>query len=149
VDHWYQRLAYLIAWRDRRAHGLDPEIYKAIFKDSTIPPINQMAFSSPLSNDPGLTSLTGLSLQELEQRQSAFKSRLLMALVGGLALIAPMLVMVLHPTLLTRLLTTSTFVVAVSILLSWKMETAEPKDIVVATAAYAAVLVVFVGTGSG
>jgi hypothetical protein len=37
------------------------------------------------------------------------------------------------------------FVVAVGVILAWWMDDAQDKDIVTATAAYAAVLVVFVG----
>lgn len=75
-----------------------------------------------------------------------FLSRLKMALFGGIALVAPMLIMKLHPSELTGLLTTSFFVLAVGIILAWYMKDADKKDILGATAAYAAVLVVFVGT---
>jgi len=87
---------------------------------------------------------------ELEhyKKQRQFLSRLAMALFGGVALIAPMLIMTLHQSKLTSLLTTSLFVVAVAVTLAWWMEDATSKDIVGATAAYAAVLVVFVGTGT-
>jgi hypothetical protein len=77
-----------------------------------------------------------------------FSSRLAMALFGGFALIAPMLIMALHPTRLTSLLTTSIFVFAVAIALAWYMKEAQSKDVIGATAAYAAVLVVFVGTST-
>ncbi|RFU23838.1 hypothetical protein B7463_g12502, partial [Scytalidium lignicola] len=82
------------------------------------------------------------------RKRSLFVSRLTMALFGGVALIAPMLIMTLHTTKLTVLLTTSLFVVAVAVILAWWMEDAQSKDIIAATAAYAAVLVVFVGTGT-
>ncbi len=52
-------------------------------------------------------------------------------------------------TKLTSLVTTSVFVVAVAIALAYFMKDAQTKDIIGATAAYAAVLVVFVGTGTG
>jgi hypothetical protein len=68
---------------------------------------------------------------------------------GGLSLIVPMLIMTLHQTRLTTLLTSSLCIFAVAATLAAAMDTAEPKDIVAATAAYAAVLVVFVGTGGG
>lgn len=73
-------------------------------------------------------------------------NRVRMALFGGVAVVVPMLIMTLHRTLLTTLLTTSLFVLAVGLILAWSMDRAEPKDILTATAAYAAVLVVFVGT---
>jgi hypothetical protein len=81
-------------------------------------------------------------------KKDQFFSRLTMALFGGAALIAPMLIMILHQSKLTSLLTTSLFVVVVAVTLAWWMEDATSKDIVGATAAYAAVLVVFVGTGT-
>ena len=80
-------------------------------------------------------------------KKDTFFARLPLALAGGFALIAPMLIMTLHKSKLTSLLTTSFFVLAVAIMLSWFMKDASPKDIIGATAAYAAVLVVFVGTG--
>jgi hypothetical protein len=84
-----------------------------------------------------------------EEENNKFISRLSMALFGGAALIAPMLIMTLHPTRLTSLLTTSVFVLAVGVALAWWMKDAASKDIMGSTAAYAAVLVVFVGTGGG
>jgi hypothetical protein len=59
-----------------------------------------------------------------------------------------MLIMTLHATRLTNLLTTSIFVFVVAIALAWYMKEAESKDVIGATAAYAAVLVVFVGTST-
>lgn len=67
------------------------------------------------------------------------------AVAGGLWLIVPMLIMTLHPSKLTNLLTASLFIIATGLFLGWSMDGAEPKDIVQNTAAYAAVLVVFVG----
>jgi hypothetical protein len=58
-----------------------------------------------------------------------------------------MLIIDLHPTTLTSLLTTSVFVLALAILLA-ALTPWEPKDIIGATAACAAVLVVFVGTST-
>lgn len=72
--------------------------------------------------------------------------RVRMALFGGVVVVAPMLIMSLHRTLLTTLLTTSLFVLVVGLVLAWSMDSAQPKDILMATAAYAAILVVFVGT---
>ena len=83
------------------------------------------------------------------KRRSTFISNTAYAVFGGLSLIVPMLIMTLHPTRLTTLLTSSLFIFAVVATLAGVMDTAEPKDIVGATAAYAAVLVVFVGTGGG
>ena len=81
-----------------------------------------------------------------QEYSRGFFSRLKMALFGGSVLIAPMLIMRLHATLLTELLTTSLFVVVVGLILAWYMKDVDKKDILDATAAYAAVLVVFIGT---
>ncbi|TVY89481.1 hypothetical protein LAWI1_G008352 [Lachnellula willkommii] len=71
--------------------------------------------------------------------------RLMCGIIGGLALIAPMLIMVLHGSVLTALLTVSVatilFVVAGALYLD-----VGPVQLIGATAAYAAVLVVFVGS---
>ena len=99
---------------------------------------------------PEYTGYGGYSYsQEAAQRSAKdFVSRLRMALFGGVSLIAPMLVMRLHPTLLTELVTTSVFILAVGVVLAWYMKDAQKRDILAATASYAAVLVVFVGTTS-
>ncbi|KAK3315981.1 hypothetical protein B0H66DRAFT_624787 [Apodospora peruviana] len=83
------------------------------------------------------------------KRQESMIARLLMALVGGLAVVVPVLIMVLHPTKLTAILTTSCFVIAVAVGLAVLMVESQPKDVIGFTAAYAAVLVVFVGAALG
>jgi hypothetical protein len=90
----------------------------------------------------GFSSQKDLALEHAK----GFLSRLKMAAFGGIALVAPMLIMTLHPTRLTELLTTSVFVLVVGAILAWYMKDADNKDILGATAAYAAVLVVFVGS---
>ena len=86
---------------------------------------------------------------EMQADESAsFIRNLLMALFGGFALVVPMLIMTLHSTRLTSLLTTSVFVFTVALLLAWYMRETDPMQIVSVTAAYAAVLVVFVGTST-
>ena len=86
--------------------------------------------------------------QAMRQRQSqrGLLSRLKMALFGGVIVVAPMLIMTLHQDQLTALLTASLFVLVVAVVLAWFMKDAAEKDILTATAAYAAILVVFVGT---
>jgi hypothetical protein len=80
-----------------------------------------------------------------KKEELAFFSRLQMAFFGGVAVIVPMLIMRLHPTLLTQLLTTSLFVLSFGTVLAIFLKTADATYIVSASAAYAAVLVVFVG----
>ncbi|KAF4449364.1 lysyl oxidase-like protein 2 3 4 [Fusarium austroafricanum] len=96
-----------------------------------------------------LSITSGITDANKAKERKALWSRLIMALVGGFALIGPMLIMVLHPTKLTSLLTTSIFTFAAAVCLAVFMKDSEPKDVIGFTAAYAAVLVVFIGTGGG
>lgn len=75
-----------------------------------------------------------------------FFVRLGMASLGWLFIVGPMLLMVLNNTKLTALLTTSTCVGAFGLMMARALE--KPFDVLSATAAYAAVLVVFVGTNT-
>jgi len=75
----------------------------------------------------------------------AVTERLMYGILGGLALVVPMLVMVLHNTVLTALLTVSVATILFAALCAFYAEI-RPMQLVGATAAYAAVLVVFVGT---
>ena len=88
--------------------------------------------------------------QEERQREMfrAFWARFWMALFGGVSLVVPMVIMSLHSTKTTSLATTAVFTFFVAMLLAWFMKTADGKDVIAATAAYAAVLVVFVGTAT-
>lgn len=95
------------------------------------------------------STTSGLTAERKAKAKKALASRLLMALGGGLALVGPMLVMVLHPTRLTAVFTASVCVVAAAVLLAVYMVDSQPKDVLACTAAYAAVLVVFVGAGGG
>jgi VIT1/CCC1 family predicted Fe2+/Mn2+ transporter len=90
---------------------------------------------------------SGVRYTNERNAQKAFYSRFVMA-VGGFALLVPMLIMTLHSSKVTSLVTTSVFVLAGAVSLAWFMDTAEPKDTIGATVAYAAVLVVFVGVGT-
>lgn len=83
-----------------------------------------------------------------KERVKGFPMRFLAGLVGALALIAPMLIMSLKPSQVKSLVTTSVFILAFAILVAWRTSM-EPKDVMTATAVYAAVLVVFKGTNGG
>ena len=48
----------------------------------------------------------------------------------------------------TFLTTTSTFVITIAVVLAWWMKKADPKDLMIRTAAYAAVLAVVLRTGT-
>src|SRR4051812_4232954 len=81
-----------------------------------------------------------------EQRKNAFTSRLLMALFGGLALIVPTVIMAKHPTINFSLVTTSVATVIFALMLAFGARDSTGKDVLAATAAYTAVLIVFIGT---
>jgi hypothetical protein len=83
------------------------------------------------------------------KRRRLFIERVSIAWLGGLVLIAPMLMMTfLAKSVSQQLVTTSVFVFIVAFSLAWIMEDAQYKEIFGAVAAYAAVLVVFVGSGT-
>ena len=71
-----------------------------------------------------------------------------MALFGGVALIAPIPIMVLRPTRNVSLVTTSVATILFALILAFGAQDSSGKDVLAATAAYAAVLVVFVGTST-
>ncbi|KAH6850967.1 hypothetical protein B0I37DRAFT_372886 [Chaetomium sp. MPI-CAGE-AT-0009] len=73
--------------------------------------------------------------------------RFITAMTGGVFLVAPMLIMSLGPSQTKSLLTVSVAVVVFSLVLSFGIRVSNVETLV-ATATYAAVLVVFVGTSS-
>ncbi|KAI0163249.1 hypothetical protein BJ166DRAFT_289475 [Pestalotiopsis sp. NC0098] len=74
-----------------------------------------------------------------------FQQRVLMATVGGVFLIGPMWLMVKLNDQTTSLISTTAFVAAFGLLMAYSIDS--PEKVMSATAAYAAVLVVFVGLG--
>lgn len=72
-----------------------------------------------------------------------FRRRIGVATIGGIFLIVPMWLMVLHNTLYTALVSTTVFVAMFGLLMALFLE--KLMDVLSTTAAYAAVLVVFVG----
>jgi VIT1/CCC1 family predicted Fe2+/Mn2+ transporter len=125
-------------------HNPDPataatikEISTALFKDLT---------------DWTRAQSTAIGSREANLKAAHRKRRLLnrmaMSAFGGLTLILPMLIMVLDPRKVTTVVVTSVFTLGIGLILAVWMKDAESKDMIAATAAYAAVLVVFVGAGS-
>ena len=82
------------------------------------------------------------------QREKAFTERVVMAMFGGIALIGPMLIMTLHKSENTSLITVSVATFIFALVMAVAAKESAGKDVLGATAAYAAVLVVFVGTSS-
>ncbi|KAK1068362.1 hypothetical protein LTR74_005651 [Friedmanniomyces endolithicus] len=95
----------------------------------------------------GQAWMTAWKNQALELRK--LYRNIAMAVFGGMTLLVPMLIMVLYPGITTVLVTTSVSVLVVAVALATIMSAADVKEIVVATSAYAAVLVVFVGSSVG
>jgi Family of unknown function (DUF6594) len=86
--------------------------------------------------------------REARAEENAFSERLRMALFGGLGLLAPVIVMTLVPGRTSYLVTTSVAILLFALALAIFAEKTSGKDILAATAAYAAVLVVFIGTSA-
>lgn len=76
----------------------------------------------------------------------AFTSRLIMALFGGIALIIPTVIMAKNEGINISLIVTSIFVLIFALILAFGATDSTGKDVLGMTAAYTAVLVVFVGT---
>ena len=100
-------------------------------------------------DDPNL----GLNLRELNKgireakmRKQAFSERIWMGALGGVAVIGPMLLMSLHRTLTTSLITSSVATVLFTLVLALGARNLKGQEVLGAVAAYAAVLVVFIGT---
>ena len=74
-------------------------------------------------------------------------AQFLLALVGGASLIVPMLIMSFHASKKKSLITVSVATFVFSFVLSMSLRL-QNNDVLAATAAYAAVLVVFVGTST-
>lgn len=86
-------------------------------------------------------------LRQEEMKRKTFRARwerFGMGVFGGIALIAPMLLMVLYRDRTTALTTTSVSMILFAIIISF-LPIASPDLALAAVAAYAAVLVVFVG----
>lgn len=69
-----------------------------------------------------------------------------MAVLGGAALIIPVVIMTLKPTLVGNLVTAAVSTVIFAVIMVGFATDASGKDVLASTAAYAAVMVVFIGT---
>lgn len=130
---------HLTAQRGRDEEEL---LHKATnnLSDQTIFQLKKRKPEKRLNTDP-----VGHVRNDVTGRQDVrrFSRRLGLAVIGGAFLIVPMWIMVLHNTLYTGLVSTTVFVTLFGLLSASYLE--EEKDVISTTAAYAAVLVVFVG----
>ncbi|TEA15160.1 hypothetical protein C8034_v002609 [Colletotrichum sidae] len=94
-----------------------------------------------------VNSLPGVTSKEITEtsNQALIWERLWMGLAGGVAIIAPVLVMVLRRDLLTRLLTLGVSVFIFTFVLAVAAAKMRGETVVGLVAAYAAVIVVFIG----
>ena len=107
---------------------------------------NDSSFLEPKDSDkPEILGGFRSNMNE-KSKLKAFTERLIMAAVAWAFIIGPMLLMVLSNTKVTALSTTSVCVFAFGVLMARTLE--KPFDVASATAAYAAVLMVFVGTNT-
>ena len=81
----------------------------------------------------------------LSQQAKSFRQRIFVAALGAAFIVGPMWLMAMHNTFWTSLVSSTAFVVAFGILMAYLLH--EAKEVMSSTAAYAAVLVVFVGLG--
>lgn len=100
-----------------------------------------------------LYSLGPLGFRELDRGRLSkrhvwerVKSRLHMAVLGGADLIIPVVIMTLKPTLVGNLVTAAVSTVIFAVIMVGFATDASGKDVLASTAAYAAVMVVFIGT---
>jgi uncharacterized membrane protein YfcA len=97
------------------------------------------------------TSL-GAALTEMRKlrrvRQMLRPARLMAALLGSAALVVPMLIMAIHPSQTKSIVTSSCFILVFSVVAAL-VATGSPAEVLAMTAAYSAVLVVFVGVNTG
>jgi hypothetical protein len=101
-------------------------------------------FSQEALPDPNYRELNR-EIRLEKERRNAFTERLWMGAFGGVTLIGPMLLMVLHRDRNTSIITASVATSLFTLILGFAARELGGKDILAATAATAAVLVVFVG----
>lgn len=118
-------------------HGVPRDKRKPDGLDGTV------EFGKPLEREPQAIGGTRYVMSQ-QAKFAAFQGRLVMALVGGAFLVGPMWLMVLRNDLHTSLISASAFVFAWGLVMAWRLD--KPMNVLAVTAAYAAVLVVFVGS---
>lgn len=134
-------------WRQNTLHALPEATRKQFIED-----MEQLAENYGLNKEidhENVLRFGGGTRSSVNRKKMVelYTKKVAMAMIGGSFLIAPMLVMVLHPGLVTSLVTTSACVFGFGLVMSIFLDA--PFEVLSSTAAYAAVLVVFIGTGGG
>jgi ABC-type bacteriocin/lantibiotic exporter with double-glycine peptidase domain len=135
-------------WKETQQFGTNPTMKRRMAKLTAV--INGAAgdqHHEPRDKDKWKMLKAPRHIGNKKETFELFMQRLLMAAIGGAFLVGPMLVMVLHRSVLTSLLTASLCVVAFGLTMAIYLE--KPFEVLSGTAAYAAVLMVFVGTSGG
>ncbi|KAM0273859.1 hypothetical protein ACHAQH_008191 [Verticillium albo-atrum] len=154
-----ERKALLQAHFQSADDFLDPfHSHDAFFEDETahIDPLRRALMDSlprtlTFSSEEKRRRAKEYAVGKAPHQVSTFVDRLcrfIIALTGGGFLVGPMMIMALRPSLTKSLITVSAALVIFSIVLSFGIRVSNIETLV-ATATYAAVLVVFVGTSSG
>jgi hypothetical protein len=119
---------------------------------ASIPPSHTLTLKIQAAATPEISAITISKKprpvsRSKQAKRAAFTSRLLMALFGGIALIVPTVVMVKAGSSVNKnLITASVATVIFALVLAFGASDSTGKDVLGATAAYTAVLVVFIGT---
>lgn len=87
------------------------------------------------------------TISDKRKRRRGLRNRVAMAIFSGAAFIIPMVIMTVFNSTINTIIVAGAFTLAIGLILAFWMTNASTKDIIAATAGYAAVLVVFVGSG--
>lgn len=105
------------------------------------------------NNDAIAEAISPISFREIDQagrirraQKKAFTARLVFALLGRISLIGPILIMTLHESTSTSLSTVSVATFIFALVMALFATKVDRNDVLAATATYAALLVVFIGT---
>lgn len=119
--------------------------FRMLSAQNSIGPSSVVDFMKGSCGDLGFRELDHQGRVRRAERQ-ALTQRIFMGVFGGIALICLVLVMVLYPSQNTNLITVSVAIILFASLLAIGASDSTGKDVLAATAAYTAVLVVFFGT---
>jgi hypothetical protein len=128
---------------------IDDYVIKTTLGDTPLGDLDEIQVIGPWEDDNA--PIGGTRHENMTKSWSkGFRERIIMAAVGGIFLLGPMWLMVMHNTRYTALVSTTVLVTVFGLLMAWFLD--KRMDVLSSTAAYAAVLVVLVGlstTSSG